>query len=298
MMGLQFALKTFLLHLLLVLCTHRSHGEAREMTKSNVLRLPSEEENGVSDKGMHRSRPVHANPSTHMDHMDPSLMIFFTLNDLRVGKKLPLFFPMKDSSSTPLMSRDEANSIPFSCADLPHLLHFFSFSPGSPQAKAMEHTLRECEIKPIKGETKICAASLESMLDFVRETFGSETQFKVLSTTHLAKSRTLLDNYTILDEPNEIPVPKMVACHTMPYPYTVFYCHSQETENKAFVVSLGGDHGGRIEGVAVCHMDTSQWSPNHASFRVLGIEPGTSPVCHFFRGDNLVYVPINMPIHG
>lgn len=264
---------------------------------SNVLRLPSEDNNGVSDKEMHRNHHVHANPSSHTDHMDPSLMVFFTLNDLKVGKKLPIFFPMKDSSSTPpLLSRDEANSIPFSYEDLPHLLQFFSFSPRSPQAKAMEHTLKECEIKPIKGETKICATSLESMLDFVKETFGSDTQFKVLSTTHLTKSNTLLDNYTILEKPKEIPVPKMVACHTMPYPYKVFYCHSQQTENKAYVVSLGGDNGGRVEGVAVCHMDTSQWSPSHASFRVLGIEPGTSPVCHFFRGDNLVYVPMHIHV--
>ncbi|KNA03061.1 hypothetical protein SOVF_212750, partial [Spinacia oleracea] len=46
-----------------------------------------------------------------------------------------------------------------------------------------------------------------------------------------------------------------------------------------------------VEAVAVCHMDTSQWSPNHASFRVLKIKPGSSPVCHFFPADNLVWVP-------
>lgn len=262
---------------------------------NGVLRLHSMDvEDGAPDKTMHRDHHVHAN----MDHMDPSWMVFFTVNDLKIGKKMPVYFPKKDSSSSPpLLSRDEANSIPFSSQDLPYLLRFFSFSPSSPQAKAMEHTLRECEIKPINGETKICATSLESMLDFARETFGLETQFKVISTTHLTKSSTLLDNYTILEEPKEIPVPKMVACHTMPYPYKVFYCHSQKTENKVFVVSLGGENGGRVEGVAVCHMDTSQWSSNHASFRVLGIEPGTSPVCHFFRGDNLVYVPV-MPLNA
>ncbi|KDP44390.1 hypothetical protein JCGZ_20070 [Jatropha curcas] len=83
----------------------------------------------------------------------------------------------------------------------------------------------------------------------------------------------------------------MVACHTMPYAYTVFYCHSQQTENKVFVDSLRGENRGRVEAVAVCHMDTSQWSHYHASFRVLGIKPGTIPVCHFFKGDNLIYVP-------
>ncbi|EEF50859.1 BURP domain-containing protein BNM2A [Ricinus communis] len=290
-MDVHSAVETFLLHLLLVLCI-RGSGGAREMTipmqNSNVLRLPS------MDHQVHAH--AHANSkSSHMDHMDPSLIVFFTLNDLKVGKKMPIFFPMKDSSTSTLLPRDEADSIPFSSKQLPHLLQFFSFSEDSPQAKAMQNTLRECEVKPIKGETKHCATSAESMLDYVRETLGLNTQFEVLSTTHIIKSSTLLDNYTILEEPKEIPVPKMVACHTLPYPYTVFYCHSQQTENKVFVVSLAGEHGGRVDAVAVCHMDTSQWSRDHASFRVLGIEPGSSHVCHFFRGDNFVYVP-TMPM--
>ncbi|KAM3281325.1 hypothetical protein P3S67_028346 [Capsicum chacoense] len=40
-----------------------------------------------------------------------------------------------------------------------------------------------------------------------------------------------------------------------------------------------------------CHLDTSEWNPSHVSFRVLGILPGTSPVCHFFLSGNLVWVP-------
>uniref|UniRef100_A0A803MBX3 BURP domain-containing protein n=1 Tax=Chenopodium quinoa TaxID=63459 RepID=A0A803MBX3_CHEQI len=85
----------------------------------------------------------------------------------------------------------------------------------------------------------------------------------------------------------------MVACHTMPYPYVVYLCHFQESESKVFQVSLRGEDNNIVhEAVAVCHMDTSQWSPDHASFWVLGIKPGSSPVCHFFPTDNLVWVPI------
>ncbi|XP_037493299.1 BURP domain-containing protein BNM2A [Jatropha curcas] len=283
-MGIHFAFKFFLLHLLVVLSSNGSEGAREKISKSNnVLRLPSDH--------------VQASPSSHMNHLDQSMMVFFTLDDLKIGKKLQIYFPMKDSSSTPpMLPKAEADSIPFSYKDFPYLLKLFSISPNSPQAIAMENTLKECELKPIKGETKICATSLESIVDFVRETFGLGTKFKILTTTHLIKSKTLLDNYTIMQEPKEIPVPKMVACHTMPYRYTVFYCHSQQTENKVFVVSLKGRNGGRVEAVAVCHMDTSKWSSRHASFRVLGIKPGTIPVCHFFKGDNLIYVPL--PAHG
>ncbi|KAK6916556.1 BURP domain [Dillenia turbinata] len=235
----------------------------------------------------------HTFPSSHMDHMDPSLMVFFTMKDLKMGKTMPIYFPNKDSSSSPhILPREEADSVPFSLRQLPYLLRYFSFSKGSPQAKAMEDTLRQCEIKPIKGETKFCATSLESMLDFTRTIFGLETEIEVHSTTHLTRPLTApLQNYTILGVPFELSAPKMVACHTMPYPYAVFYCHSQESENKVYKVWLGGENGERVEAIAVCHMDTSRWSPNHASFRVLGIEPGSSHVCHFFPSDNFVWIP-------
>lgn len=230
--------------------------------------------------------------STHMHHMDPSERIFFTLHDLKIGKSLPVYFSHKDPSTSPhLLSRKEVNSIPFSSAKLPYLLEFFSFSKHSPQAKAMKYTLTECELRPIKGETKFCATSLESMLDFARGIFGLDTNFSVLTTSFITKPLSPLQNYTILELPEEIIAPKMIACHSMPYPYAIFYCHYQESQHKLFKVSLSGENGERVEAVAVCHMDTSEWNRDHASFRVLKIEPGSSPVCHFFPADNLVWVP-------
>ncbi|XP_028107802.1 BURP domain-containing protein BNM2A-like [Camellia sinensis] len=203
-----------------------------------------------------------------------------------------MYFPKRDPSSSPhFLPKEESDSIPFSLEQLPNLLRIFSFPQGSPQAQAMESTFRQCEVKPIKGESKTCATSLESMLDFVRAMLRLESEFKVVSTIHFTESTTILQNYTILEDPLEICGPnKMVACHTMPHPYAIFYCHYQESESKVFKVFLGGENGDRVEVVAVCHMDTSQWSPGHVSFQVLGIEPGSSPVCHFFPSDNLVWI--------
>ncbi|KAJ6671350.1 DEHYDRATION-RESPONSIVE RD22-LIKE PROTEIN [Salix viminalis] len=278
-MGAEYGFKFLLLYLLLVMCVD---GKGGAMDDSH----------GEEMHGEHVH--AHDHPPSHMDHMDHSLLVFFTMNDLKVGRTMPIYFPKKDPSRSPrLLPREDANSIPFSYEKLPYLLQFFSFSNGSPQARAMEDTLRECETKPIKGEVKFCATSLESMLDFVRGVFGLESQFKAVSTTYLTQSGVLFQNYTIRAAPGEVPAPKMVACHTMPYPYAVFYCHSQETENKVFVVSLIGDNGDTVEALAVCHLDTSQWGRNHVSFKVLGIEPGSSNVCHFFPEDNLVYVPVH-----
>ncbi|CAK7329721.1 unnamed protein product [Dovyalis caffra] len=236
---------------------------------------------------------AHAHLSSHMDHMDPSDKIFFTMKDLKVGKTLPIYFSYRDPSTSPyLIAREEANSIPFTLAKLPYLLEFFSLSKESPQAKAMEYTLGQCELEPMEGETKFCATSLESMLDFAQTTFGLDTKVKALTTNHLRKPVPALKNYTILEDPKEILAPKMIGCHTMPYPYVVYYCHSQEGGNKLFEISLGSEHGDRVQATGVCHMDTSQWDPDNPSFRVLKIKPGTAPVCHFFPADNIVWVPL------
>ncbi|KAI7980215.1 BURP domain-containing protein BNM2A [Camellia lanceoleosa] len=110
---------------------------------------------------------IRAHSSSHMDHIDPSLIMFFFLEDLKVGKRIPIYFPKRDPSSSPhFLPKEESDSIPFSLELLPNLLRIFSFPQGSPQAQAMESTLRQCEVKPIKGESKTCATSLESMLDF------------------------------------------------------------------------------------------------------------------------------------
>ncbi|KAF5727213.1 hypothetical protein HS088_TW22G00901 [Tripterygium wilfordii] len=234
----------------------------------------------------------HHQHSHNMPHMDPSVNIFFTIKDLKVGKRMLLHFPNKDPSKSPhLLSQQEASSIPFSSTQLPYLLDLFSFSKDSPQAKAIAYTLRECEFKPIKGETKLCATSLESMLDYARSIFGSDTPFKVVTTNYLSKPTKDLQNYTILERPREVSAPQVIPCHKMPYPYAVFFCHTQKSKNRLFEVLVGAEKGERVQAVAVCHMDTSEWNTDHPSFAVLGIKPGTQPVCHFIPVDNLVWVP-------
>lgn len=52
----------------------------------------------------------------------------------------------------------------------------------------------------------------------------------------------------------------MVACHSRPYPFSVYYCHGQRS-NRVFQILLAGeDNGGQLNGVAVCHMGTSPQS--------------------------------------
>ncbi|CAN0906014.1 BURP domain-containing protein BNM2C [Linum grandiflorum] len=204
--------------------------------------------------------------------------------------RMPIYFSNISESSTNtsphLLSKQQADSIPFSSSHIPYLLRLFSFSPGSDHAEAVENTLTLCELKPMAGETKFCATSLESMLDSVRVSFGTETQFKALTT-----AASSLQNYTILQEPEQIMAGKVMSCHTVPYPYRVYFCHASAGETKLFRVMLGGEdeRGEIVEAVAICHMDTSKWDRDNPSFRVLKVKPGKGPVCHFIPRYDIVW---------
>ncbi|CAH1444299.1 unnamed protein product [Lactuca virosa] len=297
-MAFGFTSLVLFFHLLLV-----QHVIGDSATQANVLILNKLEDD---TKDLHHHDHTHqdhghgldhqhsSSSSSSTNHKDPQLMVFFMINNLKEGEVMPIYFPNRHLSPSQILSKDEADNIPFSLEEFPNLLQLFSISHGSPQAIAMENTLKECEVKPIKGETKFCATSLESVYDFTREIFGFDTRVKTLATTHLKHSSVgLLQNYKVVEISQNIPSPKLVACHTMPYPYAVFYCHSQESENKVLMVSLEGEDGDMVEALSVCHMDTSQWSRKHPSFGVLGVEPGTSSVCHFFPSDNFVFIPFS-----
>ncbi|KAL6270136.1 hypothetical protein ACE6H2_027047 [Prunus campanulata] len=238
----------------------------------------------------HEHHHMHTHSSSPMDHNEAFKIGFFTFNDLYKGKIMPLNFPKQEHSR--FLPKEVADSIPFSMPQLPHLLQLFSIPQGSRDAKHMADALEQCEMKAITGETKFCATSLESMIEFVTKIIGSGVSFNILSTTHPTTSTAITQSYTILEEPKEVLASKMVFCHPMAYPYAVFFCHNFEKDTKFFKVSLEGENEDKVEAMAVCHMDTSDWDPNHSLFGLLGIKAGTSsPVCHFFPKNHLVWIP-------
>jgi hypothetical protein len=233
----------------------------------------------------------HGNDHMHARPLESSNILgYVAINDLRVGKTISLVQTEEASSLPHFLPREDADSIPFSVEEFPNLLQLFSISQDSPQAKAIKTTLEECESKPIKGEAKFCATSLESMVDSVRAIFGSQTPFKALTTASFTEySNNLLQHrYTFL-QVKEVSNAKAVVCHHMPYPYALFYCHSLEGGTRVFEVSLGGEHGERVTAFFMCHMNTSAWVTDIAVL-VLGLEHG-SPVCHYVFPQNLIWVP-------
>ncbi|KAJ9168339.1 hypothetical protein P3X46_019879 [Hevea brasiliensis] len=218
-------------------------------------------------------------------HDDPNVALFFLEKDMYPSKTMNLNFAESPNKAT-FLSRQTANSIPFSSDKLPEIYNRFSVKQGSMEAEIIKNTIRECEEPGIKGEVKYCATSLESMIDFSTSVLGKNVQ--VVSTE--AENQNQLQKYTITDGTKKMAGDKSVVCHKQNYAYAVFYCHATQT-TRAYMVSLAGADGSKAQAVAVCHTDTSAWNPKHLAFQVLKVKPGTVPVCHFLPQDHVVWVP-------
>ncbi|KAK4284700.1 hypothetical protein QN277_001493 [Acacia crassicarpa] len=204
---------------------------------------------------------------------------------------MTLQFPIEEFPH--FLTRKEADSIPFSTSQLPSVLQLLSVPQDSPMAQAMRGTLEQCELQPLTAEKKVCVSSLESMIDFVRSIIGSDSRLDILTTTLPETSRSVpLQSLTVLEISPDFYAPKWVACHPLPYPYAVFYCHFIGSGTKIFKVKLGSENGEQMEALGVCHLDTSEWDPDHILFKQLGFKAGEAPACHFMPVKHLMWIPL------
>ncbi|ONI34350.1 hypothetical protein PRUPE_1G477000 [Prunus persica] len=217
------------------------------------------------------------------------LAIFFFEKDMRPGATMKFQFPRNSNTAT-FLPRESAQSIPFSSNKLSEIFNHFSVKPTSVEAKTIKQTIQECEAPGLKGEEKYCATSLESMVDFSTSKLGTRN-VEAISTEVLERGATMsMHNYTTMPGLKKLAGDKVVVCHKENYPYAVFFCHAIK-QTAAYVLSLKGDDGEKVKAVTICHLDTSEWNPEHLSFQILNVKPGTIPICHFISTDGIVWVP-------
>lgn len=207
--------------------------------------------------------------------------------DMLPGTKVTMHFMRTTAGYGPtFISRQAANSIPFSSNKLPEILTHFSLDANSPKAESIKESLQECEMPAAEGETKYCATSLESMVEYATSSLG--TRDVLALSTVMSKEGAPRQVYTIVPSGvKKIPGSNFVACHARKYPYAVFYCHTTQgiTAYKALMV---GEDGTEVEAVAVCH--TAITGPDSKSYLSgLKIRPGTVPICHFLPQDHVVW---------
>ncbi|TKW32709.1 hypothetical protein SEVIR_2G185600v4 [Setaria viridis] len=207
---------------------------------------------------------------------------FFRERDLMTGNRMPMPDIADKLPHRAFLPRDIAAKIPFEEGAVSAL---FGAPPGTAMRQVVASTVAECARAPSRGETKRCATSAEDMVDFAVEMLGS-SNIAVRSTESTAGSGRDVRLGKITGVAGG-GVTRSVSCHQSLFPYLVYYCHSVPRVRLYEADILDVDSNRRINhGVAICHLDTSDWSPNHGAFVALGGKPGEIEVCHWiFEGD-------------
>ncbi|XP_054814594.1 unknown seed protein USP-like [Prosopis cineraria] len=136
-------------------------------------------------------------------------------------------------------------------------------------------------------DDKLCAESIESLLDFVISKLGKDI---VALTSSFIPHQT---QYTILEGVQKVSN-KGVMCHKLNFENPVFYCH-QVNATITYIVPMEAADGTRTSIVALCHRDTRGLDP-YKLFHQLKVMPGTVPVCHFLGSGAISWVPKNIEL--
>ncbi|OAY32595.1 hypothetical protein MANES_13G030301v8 [Manihot esculenta] len=73
-------------------------------------------------------------------------------------------------------------------------------------------------------------------------------------------------------------------------PYLLYFCHSVPKVRVYEADILDTNSKAKINhGVAICHLDTSSWSPAHEAFLTLGSGPGRIEVCHWIFENDMAW---------
>lgn len=216
--------------------------------------------------------------------------IFFLEKNLGIGTKFSVDLVRLQSAETLyFIPAVVANQIPFSTKQLSVSLDKLHIPSDSMMASTMNQTLQECERSAMIGENLKCVTSLESMIDYTTSELGTNNVNVFVSNVSKITASGL-QQYSIASIHFESkPTSRVVACHTLGYAYLVYFCH-QIKDTRMFRFSLKSDEGNSAIMVAVCHEDTSQWSPEHIAFKMLNVKPGGEPICHFMTEDNIVWI--------
>ncbi|KAJ0985829.1 hypothetical protein J5N97_004185 [Dioscorea zingiberensis] len=206
---------------------------------------------------------------------------FFRESSLRTGVVLPMPDIRDKMPERSFLPRGIAGKLPFNATELTRI---FAAPADTALGRAVTDTIAECQRAPSRGETKRCPTSAEDMIDFAAQVIGSSAAPRSTESAAGSKGDILIGQVKGI---NGGKVTKAVSCHQSLFPYLVYYCHSVPMVRVYEAEILAVDTKKRINrGVAICHLDTSDWSAGHGAFLALESKPGEIEVCHWiFQGD-------------
>lgn len=183
---------------------------------------------------------------------------------------------------------------------LPYFREMFNIPSTSTMAQTMAETAEVCggytELAP--GEIVACITSLEALVDFAKSILMQPSrgngQIQVLTSMSLdiKRDHSIKNEYfrvvTIRLKSNATS--KYVSCHSLVFPFQAQFCHYfPNTRVYEVVLQSTTRRDVLITNIAICHLDTSKWSPDHVSFRVLGSKPGEYSLCHWSASSNFAF---------
>lgn len=213
---------------------------------------------------------------------------FFREAMLKKGTVMPMPDTRDKMPKRSFLPRVIVSKLPFSTSKLGELKKLFHAGEAdSSMTKMLTDTLSECERAPSPGETKRCVASIEDMIDFATSVLGRNVVVRTTENTEGHNSDIMLGEVKGI---NGGKVTKSVSCHQSLYPYLLYYCHSVPKVRVYEADILDPNSKAKINrGVAICHLDTSSWSPSHGSFIALSSSPGKIEVCHWIFENDMTW---------
>ncbi|KAL3751728.1 hypothetical protein ACJRO7_012545 [Eucalyptus globulus] len=212
---------------------------------------------------------------------------FFRESMLKSGNVLPMPDIRDNLAKMSFLPRCISSELPFSTSKLTEQKQIFHAIENSAMGKILAQTLGECEGAALQEETKRCVASIEDMIDFATLVLGHDVMVRSTESARGSKQEVLIG---VVKRIEGSEGSKPVACHQSLFPYIVYYCHAFPNVRVYEADILDPKSKAKINhGVAICHMDTSTWSPTHESFLLLGSGPGQIEVCHWIYENSLIW---------
>ncbi|KAF8399213.1 hypothetical protein HHK36_015078 [Tetracentron sinense] len=209
---------------------------------------------------------------------------FFRESMLKQGTVMPMPDINDKMPERSFLPRVISSKLPFSTSRVSELKQIFHASENSSMENILEAALADCERAPSRGETKRCVGSVEDMIDFAVSVLGRNVVVRSTESVKGSKQNVMIG---VVKGINGGRVIESVSCHQTLFPYLVYYCHSVPKVRVYEADILDVKDKTKINhGVAICHIDTSAWSPGHGAFVALGSSPGHIEVCHWiFQND-------------
>lgn len=212
---------------------------------------------------------------------------FFRESMVKEGTVMP-FPDIRDKMpKRSFLPRSILSKLPFSTSKISEMKQIFKVSDNSSMDKILMDSLSECERAPSPGETKRCVGSVEDMIDFATSVLGRNVVVRTTHNVNGAKKNVMVGRVTKI---NGGRVTQSVSCHQSLFPYLLYYCHSVPKVRVYEADLLDPKTKSKINhGVAICHLDTTVWSPTHGAFLSLGSGPGRIEVCHWIFENDMTW---------